>query len=62
MKISILRGRYQISLFCRGLSFLFRKNWYSLYRWKNPTEFDDYSTRILDVGMFGVSFYRRLVR
>lgn len=40
----------------RGLAWIFRKDWYSLYRWRNPDTYPMSSDtlRIVDIGAFSV--------
>ena len=40
----------------RGFSRIFRKDWYSLYRWRNPTTYpmSDDTLQIVDIGAFSI--------
>ena len=46
-------GHYRVSF--RGFAYLLRRDWYTLYRWKNPVDYDGNRVRIVDLGMFGFS-------
>lgn len=45
---------------CRGLSYLFRRKWYSLYRWENAQEYEGYRVRVIDIGAFYFSEWKRI--
>ena len=40
----------------RSISWLFRKGWYSLYRWKNPTYCNNEMSKMIDIGMFTIGY------
>lgn len=40
----------------RSLDFLFNKNWYSLYRWKNPQYYSGSIFKLIDIGMFTIGY------
>lgn len=42
----------------RPLRWLFRRNWYSLYRWRNPVEQDGETVRLIDMGPVTVGYRR----
>ena len=46
----------------RGFGYIFRKHWYSFYRWKNPSEYDGARFRIIDFGMLYFSEYKELLK
>jgi hypothetical protein len=43
-------GKYQLGF--RGWWALFRRNWYSLYRWNNPEDYNGYKVKVIDFGVF----------
>ncbi len=38
----------------RGFDWLFRKDWYSLYRWKNIQDVGEHRFKAIDIGMFSI--------
>lgn len=48
----------------RPLNFMFRKNWYSLYRWKNPYETyynEKYNyNRVIDIGFITIGYATKI--
>jgi hypothetical protein len=59
MKIELVVGKFRFTVHFRSLTWLFRKGWYSLHRWKNPN--DDYGelVKIIDCGIFSFVFAKR---
>jgi len=43
----------------RGWWYLFQRDWYSLYRWRNIDYYDGYKVRIIDCGIFYFSIWRQ---
>ena len=43
----------------RGFSFLFYKQWYSTYRWKNPYTHEGEITKLIDFGMISFGYRKK---
>lgn len=48
--------KYKLILCFRPISFMFLKNWYSLYRWNNPTEYENQIFRMIDIGVITIGY------
>ena len=51
----------QIIFRCRPIKWMFKKNWYSLYRWKNPFTYpsDGMIGRVIDAGVFTIGYRKK---
>jgi len=49
-------NRIRFILRLRPLKYVFIRNWYSTYRWKNPYEMEDEKVRLLDIGMLTIGY------
>ena len=38
----------------RPISWMFRGNWYSLYRWRNPQYYENKTFKLIDIGSITV--------
>jgi len=55
--------KYRFVFACRPIQWIFRRDWYSLYRWRigfDP-QYDCYSIRVIDIGMFTIGISRQVV-
>ncbi len=43
----------------RNLSWFLAKNWYSLYRWKNPQKYEGWKLRLIDIGAITIGYRTR---
>jgi len=41
----------------RPIRYMFKGNWYSLYRWKRPTEILERNYRLIDIGAITIGYY-----
>jgi len=59
MRIRIKNKR--LVLVFRPISWIFRKDWYGLYRWKNPLSYENYRIYLIDFGLitFGYETNRK---
>ncbi len=49
----------RLTLVVRPISYMFRKNWYSLYRWKNPPEIEGEIAHLVDFGSFTFGYWEK---
>lgn len=49
-------NRYRFILRFRPIRHIFNKNWYSAYRWKNPTEYYGETIRLFDIGFIVIGY------
>lgn len=44
----------------RPIEFMFIKNWYSLYRWRNPfTHFNNETVKLIDIGSLTIGYGKK---
>lgn len=58
MRISIVLGKYQPMILFRPFKWIFRKDWYSLYRWRKTDNypFSTDTVRLIDIGMLSIGY------
>ena len=47
----------------RPISYIFYKNWYSLYRWKNPHYYEDEDkvrVKLIDIGAITIGYRKEV--
>ncbi len=44
----------------RPLKFIFYKNWYSVYRWTHPTEYENTISHLIDFGFLTIGYKVKL--
>jgi hypothetical protein len=43
----------------RPFSFFFLRSWYSTYRWKNPTSFENLKIYLIDIGAITIGYRKK---
>lgn len=42
----------------RPISWMFLRNWYSVYRWTHPQDYMNRVYRLVDIGFITIGFYK----